>query len=171
MFVTRGDRMMPSAALVAARFAAKHGRGTYGENLFANAVVDTSKRETKNIVVYFDPDDNGRDGGAARLLAKSPTWFVDKLIVSASGGDSAVANGLLRSHINFLCSIRREHAFCEEDGIWYTFLHFAMIGRPRRPGRTTAGMDLYEATLRLVWRPMSAADPDYAAVTGIAIGD
>ena len=37
-----------------------------------------------------------------------------------------------------------------------------------RPGRTTAGMDIYEATLRVLWRPMSSRDPDYAAVTGIA---
>lgn len=167
MFVGRGDRVMPSVALTAARFSAKYSFGTFGVDLFANTVVDPSKKDGKNLVVYFDSDDEGKDGGNVRLLAKRPSWFIDRMIISASGGDTAIANGLLRKHVNFLCSVRGEPALCEEDGVWYRFLHFAMLGRPRRPGRTAAGQDLYEATLRVMWRPMSSQDPDYAAVTGI----
>ena len=167
MFVTRGDRVMPSVALTAARFAAKFSIGTFGGDLFANTVVDPSKKDGKNLVVYFDSDDAGRDGGNIRTLAGSPTWYIDRMIVSASGGDTAIANGLLRRHVNFLCAVRGEPAFCEEDGIWYRFLHIALLGRPRRPGRTAAGQDVYEANLRIMWRPMSSRDPDYAAVTGI----
>ena len=169
MFVTRGDFAMPSVALVAARFSAKHGVGTFGETLFANTVIDPAKKDGKNLVVYFDSDDNGKDGGNVRTLASGTTWYIDKMILSASAADSGTANGLLRKHVNFLCSARSEPAFCEEDQIWYRFLHVALLGRPRRPGRTTAGMDLYEATLRVMWRPMSAFDPDYTAVTGIAL--
>lgn len=168
MFVTRGDRVMPSVALTAARFSAKYAVGTFGVDLFANTVVDPSKKDGKNLVVYFDSDDSGKDGGNVRTLAGSPTWYVDKMIVAASGGDTAVASGLLGRHVNFLCSVRSEPVLCEEDGIWYRFLHVALIGRPRRPGRTAAGQDLYEAVLRIVWRPMSAADPDYVSVTGIS---
>jgi len=169
MFVKRGDVMMPSVALTAARFAAKHGVGVWGENLFVNTIVDTSKKNGKDLVVYYDSDDAGKDGGNVRTLAGTPTWYVDKLIISGSAGTSAVASGLLRRHVNFLCSVRGEAALCEEDQVWYRFLHFALIGRPRRPGRTEAGMDLYEASLRVMWRPMSASDPDYTAITGIAL--
>lgn len=167
MFVGRGDRVMPSVALTAARFSAKHSFGTFGVDLFANTIVDPSKKDGKNLVVYFDSDDAGKDGGNVRLLAKRPSWYIDRMIISASGGDTAIANGLLRKHVNFLCSVRGEPAFCEEDGVWYRFLHFAMLGRSRRPGRTTAGQDLYEANLRVMWRPMSSLDPGYAAITGI----
>ena len=121
------------------------------------------------MVVYFDSDDEGRDGGSVRTLASRPTWFIDKMIVSASAGDTASANGLLRRHINFLCSVRSEPVFCDDDQTWYRFLHFAMIGRPHRPGRTSAGMELYEANLRVQWRPMSSNDPDYLSVTGIVM--
>ena len=168
MFVSRGDRIMPSIALTAAKFAAKHSIGTFGADLFANCVVDPSKKDGKNLVVYFDSDDAGKDGGTVRTLAGTPTWYIDRMIVAASGGSTAVANGLLGRHVNFLCSIRGEPVLCEEDNIWYRFLHFAMLGRPRRPGRTEAGQDLYEATLRVMWRPLSASDPDYAEITGIA---
>lgn len=167
MFVTRGDRAMPSVALTAARFAARFSIGTFGTDLFANTIVDPTKKDGKNLVVYYDSDDAGKDGGNIRTLAGSPTWYVDRMILSASGGDTATANGLLCRHVNFLCSVRGEPAFCEEEGTWYRFLHFALVGRPRRPGRTVAGQDLYEAVLRVVWRPMSAQDPDYVAVTGI----
>lgn len=169
MFITTGDRAMPSLALVASQFSAKHGLGTYGANLFANVVVDPAKQDGKSIVVYFDSDDKGRDGGNVRTLASGPAWYVDKLIVTASGGKSADASMLLRRHVNFLCSVRREPAYCDEDQIWYRILHVALLGRPVRPGRTQAGMDLYEATLRVLWRPMSSRDSDYTAVTGIAL--
>ena len=160
---------MPSVALTAARFSARHSIGVFGDDLFANTVVDPKKRDGKSIVVYFDSDDSGKEGGNVRTLARSPTWYIDRLIVTTSGGDTAVANELLRRHVNFLCSVRGENTLCEEDGTWYRFLHVAMLGRPRRPGRTMAGQDLYEATLRVVWRPMSANDPDYVAVTGIGL--
>jgi len=166
-FIRTGDRMMPSLALTAAKFAAKHGFGTFGENLFANVVVDPSKKDGKSIVVYYDPDDEGRDGGTVRTLASGPTWYIDRLILSASGGDTATVTTLLRKHVNFLCSVRSIPVFVEEDQTWYRILHVVMLGRPRRPGRTTAGMELYETTLRVMWRPMSAQDPDYATVTGI----
>ena len=169
MFVTRGDFVMPSVALTTARFSAKYGIGVFGETLFANTVLDPKKKDGKNMVVYFDSDDEGRDGGSVRTLASRPTWFIDKMIISASAGDTASANGLLRRHINFLCSVRSEPVFCDDDQTWYRFLHFAMIGRPRRPGRTSAGMELYEANLRVQWRPMSSNDPDYLAVTGIVV--
>lgn len=169
MFVTRGDRVMPSVAIAAARFSAKHGIGAFGETLFANTIVDPAKKEGKNCVVYYDADDDGKDGGNVRTLAGSPTWFIDKMVMSASAGDSATANGLLLRHVNFLCSVRGEPVLCEEQQTWYVFLHIALLGRPRRPGRSSAGMDLYEATLRVMWRPMSAADPNYTAVTGIAL--
>ena len=169
MFVTRGDFVMPSVALTAARFSAKYGIGAFGETLFANTVLDPKKKDGKNMVVYFDSDDGGRDGGSVRTLASRPTWFIDKMIVSASAGDTASANRLLRRHINFLCSVRSEPVFCDDDQTWYRFLHFAMIGRPYRPGRTSAGMELYEANLRVQWRPMSSNDPDYLAVTGIVV--
>lgn len=168
MFIRTGDRVMPSIAVMAARLAAKYSVGSFGDDLFANVVVDPAKKEKKSIVVYFDCDDNGRDGGNVRTLASGPTWYEDKIIVTASGGESGIANALMRRHVNFLCSARREPVFCDEDQIWYRVLHVAMIGRPKRPGRTQAGMDLYEATLRVLWRPMSARDPDYTAVTGIA---
>lgn len=168
MFVTRGDRVMPSVAIVAARFSARFGIGVYGSNLFANTVVDPAKKSGKAIAVYFDSDDEGKEGGNVRTLAGSPAYYVDRMIVSASDGDSASANALLRRHVNFLCSVRSEPVFCDEDQVWYRFMHIALLGRPKRPGRTTAGMDLYEATLRVMWRPMSAQDPDYAAVTGIS---
>lgn len=167
MFVTTGDIVMPSVAVTAARFAEKFLDARYGENLFANVVVDPAKKDGKSIVVYFDSDDKGRDGGNVRTLAHGITWFVDRMIVSASGPDSASANALLRRHVGFLCSVRSHPVLCEEDGIWYRFLHIAMLGRPQRPGRTLGGMDLYEAVLRVVWRPMSSQDPDYAEVTGI----
>ena len=102
-FIRTGDRMMPSLALTAAKFAAKHGFGTFGENLFANVVVDPSKKDGKSIVVYYDPDDEGRDGGTVRTLASGPTWYIDRLILSASGGDTATVTTLLRKHVNFLC--------------------------------------------------------------------
>lgn len=167
MFVTRGDVVMPSVALTAARFAAGHSVGVFGNDLFCNTIVDPAKKDGKNLVVYYDSDDPGRDGGNVRTLAGRPAWFVDRMIISASGGSTAIANGLLRRHVNFLCSVRGENVLCEEDGIWYRFLHFALLGRPRRPGRTEAGQDLYEAVLRVMWRPMSSADPDYATITGI----
>lgn len=169
MFITKGDRVMPSIAVVLARFSANHGIGSFGTNLFANTVVDPAKKDGKSIVVYFDADDAGKDGGNVRTLASGPTWYLDKVIVTASGGDSVTANRLMRGHVNFLCSVRGEPAFCEDDGTWYRLLHVAMLGRPVRPGRTEAGMDLYEASLRVMWRPMSARDPDYTAVTGIAV--
>ena len=169
MFVTRGDFVMPSVALTAARFSAKYGIGAFGETLFANTVLDPKKKDGKNMVVYFDSDDEGRDGGSVRTLTSRPTWFIDKMIVSASAGDTASANRLLRRHINFLCSVRSEPVFCDDDQTWYRFLHFAMIGRPHRPGRTSAGMELYEANLRVQWRPMSSNDPDYLSVTGIVV--
>ena len=167
MFITTGDRAMPSLAVSAARLSAKYGVGDYGNTLFANTVVDPAKKVDKSIAVYFDSDDNGRDGGNLRTLASGPAWYVDKLIVTASGGNTATANALIRRHINFLCSVRREPVFCDEDQTWYRILHVAMLGRPVRPGRTAAGMELYEATLRVLWRPMSSRDADYAAVTGI----
>ena len=43
MFVTRGDFVMPSVALMAARFAAQNGVGNFGDNLFANTVLDPKK--------------------------------------------------------------------------------------------------------------------------------
>lgn len=167
MFVTRGDRAMPSIALTAARFSARFAIGTYGGDLFANVVVDPAKKDGKNSVVYYDSDDNGKDGGNVRTLASSPAYYVDRMIIAASAGNTELANRLLRRHVNFLCSVRGEPAFCQEDGIWYWFMHFALMGRPRRPGRTEAGQDLYEATLRVMWRPMSASDPNYTQVTGI----
>ena len=167
MFVTRGDHVMPSVALTLSKFSAKYGRGTFGVDLFANVVVDPARKDTKNLVVYFDSDDAGKDGGNIRTLAGTPTWYIDRLIVSASGGSTAIAMGLLSKHVDFLCSVRTEPVFCEETGIWYRILHVALLGRPRRPGRTAAGQDLYEAMLRVMWRPMSAKDSDYIAVTGI----
>lgn len=169
MFVTRGDRVMPSVALVLARFSAKYSLGTFGSDLFANTVVDPSKQDGKNIVVYFDSDDNGKDGGNVRTLAGSPSYYIDRMILSASGGTTGIANTLLRKHVNFLCSVRGEPLFCDEDNIWYWLMHVALIGRPRRPGRTLGGQDLYEAVLRLMWRPMSSKDPNYSEVTGIEV--
>jgi len=160
---------MPSVALTLSKFSAKYGKGTFGVDLFANAVVDPAKKENKNLVVYFDSDDAGMDGGNVRTLAGTPAWYIDRLIVSASGGSTVIAMGLLRKHVNFLCSVRSEPVLCEEDGVWYRILHVALLGRPRRPGRTAAGQDLYEATLRIMWRPMSAQDSDYTAVTGIVV--
>lgn len=167
MFVTRGDKMMPSIALVAARFAEKCGFGSWGTDLFSNVVVDVTKQDGKSVVVYFDGEDNGKDGGNVRTLASGPAWYVDKLIVTASAGNSVAANALLRKHVNFLCSIRSHPVFHDEEQIWYRILHVALLGRARRIGRTTGGMDLYEATLHVAWRPLSSADPDYAAITGI----
>lgn len=169
MFVTRGDRVMPSVALTLAKYSASYSIGTYGSDLFANTIVDPSKKDGKNLVVYFDSDDSGKDGGNLRTLAGTPSCYIDRLIVQASGDKTATANGLLSRHINFLCSVRGEPVFCEEDGIWYYLMHAAMLGRPRRPGRTAQGQDLYEAMLRIMWRPMSAADPNYTAVTGITV--
>ena len=168
MFVTRGDVMMPSAAVVLARFAEKFGFGSWGVDLFGNVVVDPSKQDGKSIAVYFDADDDSRDGGNVRTLASGPAWFVDKIIVTATGSTSQQANALLRKHVNFLCSIRTQPVYNEEDQIWYRILHVALLWRPRRPGRTAGGMDMYEARLRIMWRPMSVNDPDYAEVTGIA---
>lgn len=167
MFVNTGDKMMPSAAVVLARFAERCGLGIWGVGLFANVVVDPTKQDKKSIVVYFDPDDNGKDGGNVRTLASGPAWFVDKVVVTASAGDSATANALLARHVNLLCSVRTHPVFNDENQTWYRVLHVALLGRARRPGRTAGGMDLYEAMLRVTWRPMSASDPDYGAVTGI----
>ena len=167
MFVLTGDKMMPSAAVVLARFMESVGLGTWGTNLFANVVVDPTKQDKKSIVVYFDSDDNGKDGGNVRTLASGPAWFVDKVIVTASAGDSATANTLLARHVNLLCAVRTHPVFNDENQTWYRVLHVALLGRPRRPGRTAGGMDLYEATLRVTWRPMAATDPDYVTVTGI----
>jgi hypothetical protein len=50
MFVTRGDFVMPSVALTAARFSAKYGIGAFGETLFANTVLDPKKKDGKNML-------------------------------------------------------------------------------------------------------------------------
>lgn len=168
-FVNTGDRMMPSLATVAARFVENCGLGTFGTDLYANIVIDQSKKDGKSIVVYFDPDDDGKDGGNLRTLASGSAWFVDKLIVTATAGTSAEANALLRRHVNLMCSVRRHPVFNDEDQTWYRILHVALLGRPRRPGRTAGGVDLYEAMLRVAWRPLSVNDPEYATVTGIVV--
>lgn len=167
MFINTGDMMMPSVGLATARFSAKYGLGVFGDNLFANTVVDPSKQDSKNIVVYFDSDGDVKQGGNVRTLASGPAWYVDQMIISASAEDSGTANGLIRKHINFLCSIRSEPVYCDEDQIWYRIIHVALHGRARRVGKTPAGMELYEAVLRIMWRPMSSRDSDYKTVTGI----
>lgn len=164
MFITTGDFAMPSVALTAARFSAKHGFGTYGQDLFANVVVDPNKKDGKNLVVYYDSDDDKIDGGAVRTLSSGNSWFVDKLIVSSSANDTATANSQLRKHVNFLCSIRGEPVQDEDDQKWYRFLHIAIIGRMKRQGRTAAGWDLYEATLRVMWRRLSKDDDEYERI-------
>lgn len=166
MFITTGDMMMPSAAVCAARLATKHGLGDFGSNLFANSVVDPSKQDAKNIVCYFDSD-NTRQSGNLRTLASGTTWYVDEIFVTASSERSEQANALLRKHVGFLCSVRTHPVFCDEDQTWYRFLHISLKGRSKRAGKTTGGMELYEATLRVAWRPMSSSDPDYKEVTGI----
>lgn len=158
---------MPSIALTAARFASHHNIGVFGDNLFANTVFDPNKKDGKNAVVYFDSDDMENAGGHLRVLDGPPAWYDDRMIVASSAPDSGAAMTMIRKHINFLCSVRGEPVFCEEDQIWYRILHVRMSGRIRRPGRTSAGQELYEALLQVKWRPMSSADPDYAAVTGI----
>lgn len=164
MFVTTGDFAMPSVALTAARFSGKYGLGSFGNNLFANVVVDPKKQDGKSIVVYYDCDDDKIDGGAVRTMSSGNTWFVDKLIITSHGNDTYTANSLIRRHINFLCSVRGEPVQDEDDQIWYRFLHVALMGRVKRPGRTPAGWDYYSATLRVMWRPMSIDDPDYDSV-------
>ena len=166
-FITTGDRAMPSIALCAARFAAKHGLGRFGDNLFANTVVDPAKQDGKSITLYMDADDDGKTLGTVRTLASGPTWYLDKLMLTCTGGDTATAIRLVRSHVNFLCSIRGENLLDEETQTWYRILHAALIGRVLRTGRTPGNMDVYEAALRVMWRPMSAKDPGYAEVTGI----
>lgn len=167
MFVSRGDWAMPSIAITAARFASQHNVGTFGENLYANTVFDPKKKDGKNAVVYFDSDDEGKEGGNLRLLNGPPAWYTDRMVISSSAADSPTAMQAIRRHVNFLCSVRGEPVFCEEDQIWYRLLHIRLIGRIRRPGRTSAGQELYEGTLEIKWRPMSSADPDYVTVTGI----
>lgn len=168
-FIKTGDIMMPSAAVTCARFASKHNKGVFGKDLFANTVVDPNKQDSKDIVCYFDSDGDIRRGGNVRTLASGPAWFVDEIIISSSAENSADAVQRLRLHVNFLCSIRNHPVFCEEDQIWYRFIHFALNGRPKRVGRTAGGMQLYEATIRIVWRPMSTQDRDYETITGISL--
>lgn len=167
MFIETGDWAMPSVALTAARFASNHNMGEFGKTLFANTVFEPAKKEGKNAVVYFDSDDEGKEGGNLRVLNGTPAWYEDRMILASSAGDTGVAMQMIRRHIGFLCSVRGEPAFCQEDQIWYMFLHISLVGRVRRPGRTSAGQDLYEATLRVLWRPMSREDKNYTAVTGI----
>ena len=166
MFITTGDIMMPSAAVCAARLAAKHGLGAFGSNLFANSVVDPSKQDAKNIVCFFDSDAT-KQSGNLRTLASGTTWYVDEIIVTASSERSEHANALLRKYVNFLCSVRTHPVFCDDDQIWYRFLHITLKGRAKRVGKTTGGMELYEGVLRVAWRPMSSRDPDYKETTGI----
>ncbi len=170
MFVNRGDYAMPSVALTLARFSAKHGRGMFGDNLFANVVLDPTKKDGKNMVVYYDSDDDKMDGGAVRLLNREPSWYIDRMVVSSSAADTATANALMRRHINFLCSIRGEPVRDDDTHEWFYIVHVAVLGRIRRPGRTSAGMDLYEAALRVVWRPLSPKDDCYDDVVAVPAG-
>lgn len=167
MLVTRGDFMMPSPALVAARLSARCGLGAFGETLFVNTIVDPKKQDGRVVVVYYDADDDKRDGGAVRTLNSSPAWYVEKIILSSCAPDTATSRDLLRKHVNFLCSIRNQPVYYDEDQTWYRFLHISMIGRPRRPGRSVSGMELYEVDLRVQWRPLSAKDVEYESITGI----
>lgn len=166
MFVKYGDIMMPSIALNAVRFSARHGLGVFGDDLFANVIVDPSKTEIKEKVIYFDGDVD-KQGGNVRTLGKGMSYFVDQMIISSSAENSGTASQLIRKHIQFLCSIRGEPVQCDEDHIWYWFMHFALTGRAKRVGKTSAGLELYEANLRVMWRPMSANDPNYETITGI----
>lgn len=168
-FIRTGDIMMPSAAATCARFAAMHNVGKFGQNLFANTIVDPAKQDSKDIVTYFDSDGDIKQGGNVRTLASGPAWYVDEIIINSSAENASEAVQRLRRHVNFLCSIRNEPVFCEEDQLWYRFVHFALKGRARRVGRTTGGMQLYEAFIRIAWRPMSTSDPDYTDVTGISL--
>ena len=124
-FIRTGDRMMPSLALTAAKFAAKHGFGTFGENLFANVVVDPSKKDGKSIVVYYDSDDEGRDGGTVRTLASGPTWYIDRLY---SSGRHYHCHDALRKTSTFC---RAVSLFVEEDQTWYRIPHVSRYC-PRR---------------------------------------
>ena len=167
MLVGHGDFLMPSVAINTARFATAHNVGRFGDNLFANTVVDPSKEDANGIVVYFDSEKG--EGGNIRTLGSGPAWFVDQMCISSSALNSGDAQGQLRRHVNFLCSVRSEPLLCAEDQIWYRFIHIALIGRPKRVGRTGRGMELYEATMQVKWRPMSTQDSDYSAVTGIPL--
>ncbi len=169
-FTDRGDIVMPSVALNAARFAASFGVGVFGDTLFANVVIDPSKKDGKNTVVYYDSDDTSLEGGNVRMLNRAPSWYVDRMIVTSSAHSTMEARRLIRRHINFLCSIRMAPVFDDDDQIWYRFVHIAMLGRVRRPGRTAAGMDLHEAALRVLWRPVSKDDDDYQELitTGVS---
>lgn len=170
MFVSYGDRAMPSIALTMARFADTYHMGEFGKNLFANVVFDLKQQSTRLTTTYFDCEDAGKEGGNVRLLAGSPAWYVDKMIVQVCAGSSAEASQAICKHINFLCSIRSQPLQCIEDQIWYRIIHVRLLGRVRRPGRTmTGGLDVYDARLEIEWRPMSAKDSDYAAVTGIVV--
>ena len=160
---------MPSVALTLARFSAKYGKGNFGDTLFANVVVDPVKKDGKNTVVYYDSDDERLDGGAVRLLNREPSWYIDRMIISSSAADTTSAMALMRKHINFLCSIRGEPVQDEDSHEWFYIVHVAMLGRIRRPGRTAAGMDLYNATLRVVWRPISPNDDCYDRI--VATGE
>lgn len=168
-FIHSGDFMMPSVAITAARFAAKHSVGVFGENLFANTIVDPSKQDANGIIMYQDSDGGNKEGGALRTLATGPAWFVDQMMVYSWAEDSADSVELMRKHVNFLCSIRNMPVFCEEDHIWYRFIHIALDGRAKRTGKTIGGMEEYQATIRVAWRPMSIHDRDYVEVTGIEI--
>lgn len=168
MFIRTGDIMMPSVALASARFSAKHGVGTFGTNLFANTVVDPSKQDTSNVVIYFDSDLNPQKGGNVRTLGSGTSWFVDQMLISASANNSAKANALMRKHVNFLCSARMEPVYIDEDQMWCMFLHFALDGRAKRVGRTPAGMELYECIVRVLWRPLSEKDKGYEQITGVS---
>jgi len=160
--------MMPSVALCAVRFAAKHGLGIFGSDLFANVIVDPSKTDTKEKVIYFDGDAD-KQGGNVRTLASGPSYFVDQMIISSSAEDSGTANALIRKHIHFLCSIRGEPVLCVEDQIRYWIMHCALTGRAKRIGKNSAGLELYEAMIRVMWRPMSTDDPNYETLTGIEV--
>jgi hypothetical protein len=168
-FIRTGDKVMPSVAICAARFAAQHGFGSYGVNLFANTITDPKLQDSKDTVCYFDSDADAKQGGTVRTLAGGPTWYVDQLIIQASSETSANANLLLRNHVNFLCSVRNHPVFYEEDQLWYKFVHVLMAGRARRVGKTPAGMELYEAILRINWRLLSTSDSEYETVTGISL--
>lgn len=171
-FITTGDFAMPSLAICAARFADRHNVGVFGEDVFANTYHNQKEKPVKTFVTYSDATDGGgTKGGVERTLAHGNTWYVDKLLITATGKDSAEANAIMRKHINFLCSVRGEPVHCEEDGIWYYILHVAMIGRVGRSGRNADGLEQYNAALRVLWRPMSNKDPGYYELTGFSTDD
>ena len=70
-FIRTGDRTCLALRSLRQKVLSQHGffRDIWWENLFANVVADPSKKDGKSIVVYYDPDDEGRDPEA--LLGRS----------------------------------------------------------------------------------------------------